>query len=320
MKDNNRFFPYFYHQYISKSHVLINPSIVLEKRRKSVPIVLRELKNIEGFILKAWNEFSDDFKDALKPHRHDHYTGMLIENGEVEVLLDFESYLMPSNTLFISPPWQVHQIRKASMASGWYFSFENDLIEQSVRATLDKSLEEIMFIELTETEFYWFKSIILSIISLQDLNQMTCKDVSHPLLSAFVAQAGLSFQKKPKTDKTNFASRSVIITKKFINLVRHNYRHLKKPADYADKLHISVTYLNDSVKKTADASATLIIQKEIMREAQRLLYYTDHSIKEISDLLGYEDEKYFMRLFKKKTGFSPTEYRKHNSPPNDYTP
>lgn len=290
----------------------------MEKRHKSVPIVLRELKSIEGFILKAWDEFSDDFKDALQPHRHDHYTGMLIEHGEVEVLLDFETYLMPAKTLFISPPWQVHQIHKASQASGWYFSFENNLIEQSVRATLDKSLEGIMFIELTETEFLWFKSIIMSILSLEDLNQIIYKDVSHPLLSAFVAQAGLSYQRKQKSYKTNFASRSLIVTKKFINLVRHNYRHLKKPADYAEKLHISVTYLNDSVKRTTDSSATLIIQKEIIREAQRLLYYTHNNVKEISDLLGYEDEKYFMRLFKKKTGFSPTEYRKHNSPPKDY--
>lgn len=290
----------------------------MEKRHKSVPIVLRELKSIEGFILKAWDEFSDDFKDALQPHRHDHYTGMLIEHGEVEVLLDFETYLMPAKTLFISPPWQVHQIHKASQASGWYFSFDNNLIEQSVRATLDKSLEEIMFIELTETEFLWFKSIILSILSLEDLNQMTYKDVSHPLLSAFVAQAGLTYKRKPKGDKTNFASRSLIITKKFINLVRHNYHLLKKPADYAEKLHISVTYLNDSVKKITDSSATLIIQKEIIREAKRLLYYTHKNVKEISDLLGYEDEKYFMRLFKKKTGFSPTEYRKHNSPSKDY--
>ncbi|WP_125720477.1 helix-turn-helix domain-containing protein [Flavobacterium ustbae] len=155
-------------------------------------------------------------------------------------------------------------------------------------------------------------------MSLDKLNQATYKDVSHPLLSAFVAQAGLSYQSKQQINIATTASRSVIITKKFMNLVRHNYHHLKKPADYAFKLHISVTYLNDTVKKTTNLSTSLIIQKEVLREAQRLLYYTDKSIKEISDLLGYEDEKYFMRIFRKKTGFSPTEYRKHNAPPIDY--
>ena len=288
------------------------------KMNKSTPVILRKLENSKGFIVKAWDEFSDDFKDALYPHRHDHYTGMLIENGEVEVLLDFEPFQMPAKTLFISPPWQIHQVHKASQASGWYFSFENDLFEESVRATLDKSLEEIISIELTNTEYNWFKSVLLSIIALDELNEIPYKEVSHPLLSAFVAQAGLTYQSKPQINTVNFASRPVIITKKFINLVRHNYHRLKRPADYAEKLHISVSYLNDTVKKITGLSASLIIQKEILREAQRILYYTDISIKEISDLLGYEDEKYFMRLFRKKTGFSPTEYRKHNAPPDHY--
>lgn len=281
-------------------------------------IILRSLGGVEGFLIKAFDEFSDDFKDAVHPHRHDHYTGMLIENGEVEVLLDFEPFKMPAGTLFISPPYQVHQVNKSSKASGWYFSFENDLIEESVRATLDKSLEEIISVKLTVKEFDWFKSMLLSIIALEHINQTGYKDVSHPLLSAFVAQGGLCYQSKHQFSTANIASRPVIITKKFMNLVRHNYHHLKKPADYADKLHITVTYLSETVKKITNLSATQIIQREVLKEAQRMLYYTDKSIKEIADLLGYEDEKYFMRLFRKKTGLSPTQYRMHNSPSDDY--
>ena len=291
---------------------------MLNKDGKGLQIVLRKLEGIEGFIVNSYDEFSDDFTDALHPHRHDHYTCMLIENGELEVLLDFEHFIMPAKTLFISPPWQVHQVLKTSHCNGWYVSFENDLIESSVRYTLDKCLEEIISVELTEVEFEWFKSLLLSIMSLEELNKIPYKDVSHPLLSAFVAQAGLSYQTRPQTNTANFASRAVMITKKFINLVKHNYRDLKRPSDYAEKLHISVTYLNDTVKKTTDSSASLIIQKEILREAQRMLYYTENTIKEVSGLLGYEDEKYFMRFFRKKTGLSPTEYRKHNSPPSNY--
>ncbi|KQS53273.1 MAG: helix-turn-helix domain-containing protein [Flavobacterium sp.] len=297
---------------------MANFSIEVNKSDKGVPIILRRLQGIEGFIVKAWDELSDDFTDALHPHRHDHYTCMLIEDGALEVLLDFEHFIMPAKTLFISPPWQVHQVLSVSKGSGWYISFENNLIEVSVRATLDKCLEEMISVGLTDLEFDWFKSVIQSIMALEEINSTTYKDVSHPLLSAFVAQAGLSYQSKPMGSTANFASRSVMITKKFMNLVRHNYHHLKRPADYAEKLHISVSYLNDTVKKTTNSSASLLIQKEILREAQRMLYYTDHSVKEISDLLGYEDEKYFMRLFRKKTGFSPTEYRKHNAPPSDF--
>ena len=48
-----------------------------------------------------------------------------------------------------------------------------------------------------------------------------------------------------------------------------------------------------------------------MKEAKRLLEETDKRIIEISNLIGYENEKHFMRIFKNTTGVSPTEFRKN---------
>ena len=47
-----------------------------------------------------------------------------------------------------------------------------------------------------------------------------------------------------------------------------------------------------------------------MKEAQLLLKNTDNPIQSIAFSVGYHDEKYFSRLFKKVTGLSPSEYRK----------
>ncbi len=47
-----------------------------------------------------------------------------------------------------------------------------------------------------------------------------------------------------------------------------------------------------------------------MKEAQLLLKNTDDSIQSIAFSVGYHDEKYFSRLFKKVTGQSPSDYRK----------
>lgn len=52
--------------------------------------------------------------------------------------------------------------------------------------------------------------------------------------------------------------------------------------------------------------------KEIrMKEAKRLLEETDKKIAEISNCVGYENEKHFMKMFKSTTGVSPTEFRKN---------
>jgi AraC-like DNA-binding protein len=43
--------------------------------------------------------------------------------------------------------------------------------------------------------------------------------------------------------------------------------------------------------------------------AKRMLQNSNTSIKEISYILNFETQEYFAKLFKKKTGMSPTEFR-----------
>lgn len=47
--------------------------------------------------------------------------------------------------------------------------------------------------------------------------------------------------------------------------------------------------------------------------AKHLLSESELSILEIAERCGYNDQSYFTRIFKRHTGFSPTQYRKFNS-------
>ncbi|MGL5259370.1 MAG: response regulator transcription factor [Lachnospiraceae bacterium] len=48
-----------------------------------------------------------------------------------------------------------------------------------------------------------------------------------------------------------------------------------------------------------------------MDEAKKLLETTEEKIIDISNLVGYENEKHFMKIFKRECGVSPSEYRKN---------
>ncbi|WP_410477227.1 helix-turn-helix domain-containing protein [Pedobacter jeongneungensis] len=53
-----------------------------------------------------------------------------------------------------------------------------------------------------------------------------------------------------------------------------------------------------------------------MGQAQKQLRYSSNAVKEISSDLGYTDYKYFIRLFTKATGKSPSVFRKTQYIPN----
>jgi AraC family transcriptional regulator, transcriptional activator of pobA len=52
------------------------------------------------------------------------------------------------------------------------------------------------------------------------------------------------------------------------------------------------------------------IQEEVIMEAKRLLFYTDNTIKQIADDLGFEDHTYFSRVFARAEGMPPQAFRK----------
>ena len=63
-------------------------------------------------------------------------------------------------------------------------------------------------------------------------------------------------------------------------------------------------------EKYLNQTLTDLIVSRILVEAKRELYLTSKSVKRVSAELGYQDEFYFSRLFKKKVGVSPDIYRK----------
>lgn len=46
-------------------------------------------------------------------------------------------------------------------------------------------------------------------------------------------------------------------------------------------------------------------------EAKRLLEETDEKVIDISQMVGYENEKYFMKTFKSVCGVAPSEYQRN---------
>jgi AraC-like DNA-binding protein len=91
--------------------------------------------------------------------------------------------------------------------------------------------------------------------------------------------------------------------------IETHFKTLRSPGEYGALLHISAKALNKTSKAHFNKTLTDLIAERLIIEAKRELYLTNKSVKEIAFGLGYEDEFYFSRYFKKKVGVSPQIFR-----------
>lgn len=83
---------------------------------------------------------------------------------------------------------------------------------------------------------------------------------------------------------------------------------------YAALLRVTPTRLTRLCVKLSGKSAYRLTQDRLILEACRQLRYVPHSIASIAYELGFLDPAYFSRLFKKRTGLTPQDFRAAPAP------
>lgn len=92
-------------------------------------------------------------------------------------------------------------------------------------------------------------------------------------------------------------------------LIEERYRSWHAPAEYAKALHMTAKTLGRIVSETLGLTLTELIRRRILTHAKWQLLHTLRPVKEIAGELGFADELYFSRMFKKAVGVSPTYFR-----------
>lgn len=69
--------------------------------------------------------------------------------------------------------------------------------------------------------------------------------------------------------------------------------------------------LNSIAKSMLGKTCSALINAHMILEAKRNLLATANQINQIASHLGYEDVSYFIRFFKKHTGYSPEQFRQN---------
>ena len=83
--------------------------------------------------------------------------------------------------------------------------------------------------------------------------------------------------------------------------------------DVAAHVDRSRSYITRRFREEIGLSINEYIIETKIRDAKRLLRYSDRSLGEIAAILAFSSQAYFQTVFRKKTGLTPGEYRKKHS-------
>lgn len=112
------------------------------------------------------------------------------------------------------------------------------------------------------------------------------------------------------TRESNLQGRSSELYNQFISQVNNFCRTYSDVHFYADQLNVSSRYLAQVTRRISGKTPKAIIVEYIVKEIERELSTTTHTVQEIANTFGFSSQAHLTKFFKKMRGLTPSEYRK----------
>jgi len=264
--------------------------------------------NVPFKIMKLTKEFVEPvILNPIPSHRHDHEELLIITQGNPVHSLDYSKEVLQPPVIVYVAQGKVHNFAPDINTGGWVIRFKNELVPNSRFNFYSNFLDQINY-KLNEdycsTTLNSLCEIMLKEYQEEPINYQVIKHLLNALLTKLEADS-----KKEYLDGTA-ANRSQMITfNSFLKILEFNYMRPDGADFYAEKLNMSTRNLNLISQSAFGKSVTEIIETRKLIEARNLLLNSGKSISEIGYELGYNEKSYFTRVFRKRTGVTPTEYR-----------
>jgi AraC family transcriptional activator of pobA len=248
-------------------------------------------------------------EDMVQPlHRHDFYYLLALKDGSGEHSIDFIQHTINSSVVFFMRPGQVHQLTLEKGSTGYLIQFKDEFYFPK-NTTAAGHLRKANSVDCYRLEQDVFTKLVALMAGI--FEEFTAKKTNYE--DVIKANLGILFiglirqQEHPASDKTTLYLQERL--DKFLELLETNVFTHKQVSQYAEMLNLSVYQLNTIIKTALGKTCSEVINETIILEAKRCLLATSNQINQTAYRMGYEDVSYFIRFFKKQTGYSPEAFR-----------
>lgn len=265
---------------------------------------------LESFSIRDVRELLAGKDMVQELHRHDFFYILALKKGTGNHEIDFTSYKVGDNAVFFMSPGQVHQLVLKSGSTGYLVQFKTDFYYPH-----DKSLNQFLrkasnanFYQHNANGFKKLLSILTYIFREYSNKQENYQEVIKANLGILFIEL---IRQTSKSGSNNAVPYSQERLEEFLGLLETHIADQKQVSEYAVMLNLTPYQLNAITKATLGKTSSQIINEYIILESKRYLLATSNQVNQIANHLGYEDVSYFIRFFKKQTGYSPELFR-HN--------
>ncbi len=235
------------------------------------------------------------------------------------------SYDYQEGTMIFMRPGQVATFstpnKSDNKSEGWTILFHPDLIQKS---DLGKKIKTFSFFEyetnealhISEKEKQSLKVLVSHIE--QEIHQNIDRHSQeiiiqnlHTILNYCNRYYERQFHVRSNQNKDIVAKFERFISDYFNSEELQN-KGIPSLKECGEAMHISGAYLSDLLRAETGKSAKDHIYRHLISKAKTVLLNSNQSISEIAYDLGFEYPQSFSKLFRSKTGVSPSEYRNLN--------
>jgi AraC family transcriptional activator of pobA len=267
---------------------------------------------IDGLHIESIAQRSQLYDWEITPHRHEDFLQILyIDSGSGTALLGLERQEIQSPCIMLVPRLIPHGFRFEKDVHGWVITLHHIQLQQllTFESNAQENLQSAIQIHLSRKSDDWLRiSGIMDQLQDEFTNSKSWRNsmITNHLLSLFIH----IFRQLPKNNfEDQKGNRASLHVERFKRSLDQSFREHRPITEYAQELGITHTQLNRVCKDVLGKTALEVIHNRIITEAQRDLTYSNLAIKEIAYTLGFEDEAYFTRFFKRMHQISPSQFR-----------
>lgn len=242
-------------------------------------------------------------KRYTKPHRHNKYLELVyFRKGSGFHYMDLKSYAIEPPVIFLIREDEVHHWEIDTVPEGFVMIIKADFLDRTLDKKMNLQLKQLSHRQIIKVRTDVTIDTLFEILCLEIKGNRTGQnEVVEGALKALLAKIIGYADTGDTSSMGDILSRfDGLLGKELINDVSH----------YAALLGTTPQNLTSLCKGRYSKTASQVIASQIIKEAKRLLRFTDLSVTAIAYRFDFTDVSHFVKYFKRHEGKTPMRFRK----------